>query len=158
MWFSVRCQNLNSLCCHIHMSCCLINGLEVLVSVFLRVISQAGILSQINLWHGGSSQTWQHAWTKHITKGSANSAIRQRRLRIFRMIAKAMTLHGIWGPIIAVQLWHWLLGTDSTEASLTRNQNKTILARVPKVMEVTVIDMGYTLYIQDFSYSFYFLM
>lgn len=43
-----------------------------------------------------------------------------------------------------------LNGTTATEAYLTTNENKTILARVLKVVEVTAVDMGDTLYIPNF--------
>lgn len=43
-----------------------------------------------------------------------------------------------------------LNGTSATEAYLTTNENKTILAGVLKVVEVTAVDMGDTLYVQNF--------
>lgn len=50
--------------------------------------------------------------------------------------------------ISALTLAASLNGTAATEANLTTNQNKPILAKVLKVTKVTAIDAGHALYIQ----------
>lgn len=73
---------------------------------------------------------------------------------VFGMVAAVTTLYIMsHHRILAMTPTASLNGTGATEAYLTINQNKTILARVLKVVEGTAIDTGHTLYTHEFFYS-----